>query len=388
MKELKSLSLLICAAIVFNSCQKETIDVLENTQQKPTTSFLNYIKNNSFTNKFQNTAAKKSQTLQMRIADEELEAVAEFYLNDAESFNCSGTLTTEDFSNIDINGDIIEMYDINGILDENTSYGNEEMMYIEPGDIVNGIQFSTAQEYNWIFVSSDFEELENLNIQDNAFFNMSAAPLEIAFESNNITAITADLIVFNYGTTVVYAVDSEENYLGHIIINPNNGEFEEEEEMFEFVKQLLYIKSPVPIKKLYMYTDDYIYFAPNFLGFDTISFGECISDADNDGIMDNEDPYPNSNLSETLFINDFNTYITNSFTRKKGVTMADEMDNLILQINAQYNGSNYNELHKKFVSEVAKLSYYWYKSRLITSRERSKISSYAWSSNIPYFDIP
>jgi hypothetical protein len=68
--------------------------------------------------------------------------------------------------------------------------------------------------------------------------------------------------------------------------------------------------------------------------------------------------------------------------------MADEMDNLILQINAQYNGSNYNELHKKFVSEVAKLSYYWYKSRLITSRERSKISSYAWSSNIPYFDIP
>jgi hypothetical protein len=134
-----------------------------------------------------------------------------------------------------------------------------------------------------------------------------------------------------------------------------------------------------------MYTDDYIYFAPNFLGFDAISFGECISDADNDGIMDNEDPYPYSNLSETLFINNFNTYITNSFTRKKGVTMADEMDNLILQINAQYNGSNYNELHKKFVSEVAKLSYYWYKSRLITSRERSKISSYAWSLNIPFF---
>lgn len=385
MKELKSLSLLICAAIVFNSCQKETVDVLENTQQKPTTSFLNYIKNNSFASKFQNTAAKKSQTSQWRIADEELEAVAEFYLNDAESFNCSGTLTTEDFSNININEDIIEMYDINGILDENTSYGNEEMMYIEPGDIVNGIQFSTAQEYNWIFVSSDFEELENLNIQDNAFFNMSAAPLEIAFESNNITAITADLIVFNYGTTVVYAVDSEENYLGHIIINPNNGEFEEEE-MIEFTNELLQIKSPVPIKKLYMYTNDYIYFAPNFLGFDAISFGECISDADNDGIMDNEDPYPNSNLSETLFINDFNTYITNSFTRKKGVTMADEMDNLILQINAQYNGSNYNELHKKFVSEVAKLSYYWYKSRLITSRERSKISSYAWSSNIPYFE--
>ncbi|MBI9041536.1 hypothetical protein [Lutibacter sp.] len=389
MKNLKTLGLLICLTTFLISCEKDATEVLDNAALQETEatqpqnskiSFLDLLKNNTLTTK----SAKKLQNLQSRIEEEELEAVAEFYLNDAESFNCSGSLTTEDFNNIDIERDIIEVYNINGVLDENTSYGNEEMMYIEPGDIVSGIQFSTQDEYNWIFANSYTSGLENLNI-DNTFFNISAAPLEITFESYNINAITADLILLAYSSTMVYAVDSEDNYLGHIIIDPTYNEFEEEE-MIEFTKELLYIKSPVPIKKLYMYTNDYyMHYAPNFIGLDAISFGQCISDADNDGVLDNEDPYPNSNLSETLFIDEINTSILNKFTKTNGVTMADEMDNLINLLNAQYTGDNYNQLHKKFVSEVAKLSYYWYKSRLITSRERSKISSFAWSTSVPYF---
>jgi hypothetical protein len=63
--------------------------------------------------------------------------------------------------------------------------------------------------------------------------------------------------------------------------------------------------------------------------------------------------------------------------------MMDQLESLIAAINAQYTGDNYNTLHRKFTTELAKLSYYWLKDGLISSRERSTISRAAYSATVP-----
>ncbi|SFS53882.1 hypothetical protein [Lutibacter maritimus] len=389
MKNLKTLSLLFCLTTFLISCEKDVTEVIDtatlqdteiNQLQNSKISFLNLLKNKQLFSKNSNYTAQKSSKLNSPLLRPSGEAVAQFYLNDEAAFDCSGEMQIEDFSKIETYEDVLEIYDIDGVLDENTILGDEENTYIEQGDIVSGIQFSTSEEYLWFILNSNFEEFFNISF-NSAFFNASSAPLEVTFENNNINAITMRLLLENGITTSIYAVDEDGNLLGEIAISPMSEEYE------EIIDQMVSIKSTQPIKKLYIIAEEsFIY--PNFFGFDYITFGECIPDSDNDGILNNVDPYPNSNLSETLFIDEINTSILNKFTKTKGVTMADEMDNLINVINAQYTGDNYNQLHKKFVSEVAKLSYYWYKSRLITSKERSKISSFAWSSNVPSFQQP
>jgi hypothetical protein len=105
-------------------------------------------------------------------------------------------------------------------------------------------------------------------------------------------------------------------------------------------------------------------------------------DYDDDGVLNEEDPFPNSNRSETIYIGYTEFNIENAFV-KPGTTMMDQVDALIEEINELYDGENYYYLHKKFVSELSKITYYWYKDRHITSRERSAIGRAAWSANVP-----
>lgn len=105
-------------------------------------------------------------------------------------------------------------------------------------------------------------------------------------------------------------------------------------------------------------------------------------DNDCDGVEDANDPYPYSNLNPTIYIDNTDFDIDNEFV-KPGTTMMDQIDDLIELMNEQYNGDNYNYLHKKFVSELSKITYYWYKARVITSKERTAISRVAWSANVP-----
>ncbi|MBI9041921.1 thrombospondin type 3 repeat-containing protein [Lutibacter sp.] len=108
----------------------------------------------------------------------------------------------------------------------------------------------------------------------------------------------------------------------------------------------------------------------------------CDDDDDNDGVVDSRDKHPFSNFTADFHI--YETYfgIDNQLGRN-GSTMMDQLNSLIESINAEYNGENYNALHRKFTTELAKLSYYWYKDRLITSRERSAISSAAYRADGP-----
>jgi len=111
------------------------------------------------------------------------------------------------------------------------------------------------------------------------------------------------------------------------------------------------------------------------------------TDYDNDGVLNEDDPYPYSNMSEYVSIDGCYPDIENIFV-EPGATMMDQIDELIAEINEQYNGKNYDELHRDFTRGISKITYYWRKDRLITRGERSDISSCAWSANIPYFNEP
>lgn len=118
------------------------------------------------------------------------------------------------------------------------------------------------------------------------------------------------------------------------------------------------------------------------MGYEIITTGINCNDADFDGCLNEEDPYPNSIMTETIIIDGIDTGVENKF--KNCGTMADEIQDIINQINDQYTGDNYYILHKKLSSEVSKLTYYWYKDRKITSKERTTIGNAIWKSNIPY----
>jgi hypothetical protein len=70
---------------------------------------------------------------------------------------------------------------------------------------------------------------------------------------------------------------------------------------------------------------------------------------------------------------------------KNGSTMMDQVNDLINEINSQYTGDNYTYLHKRFMTEMSQITYYWIKARLITATQRSQISSIAWGANIPQY---
>ena len=108
-------------------------------------------------------------------------------------------------------------------------------------------------------------------------------------------------------------------------------------------------------------------------------------DVDGDGVLNEDDPYPSSNMDEMLSIGTTNFDIENQFS-DEGTTMMDQIDALISEINEQYDGSNGDALHRMFTRELSKITYYWYKSRLISRRERTQISRAASNMSIPFYN--
>ncbi|MDD3723659.1 MAG: hypothetical protein PHW92_14450, partial [Lutibacter sp.] len=103
--------------------------------------------------------------------------------------------------------------------------------------------------------------------------------------------------------------------------------------------------------------------------------------------LNEDDPYPNSNMSEKINIDGCNPNVNNVLVRN-GTTMMDQVDTLIAEINSQYNGNNYDFLHRKFIMELERKVTDWRRNRLVTNRQRDAISSCARSASIPYFNQP
>ena len=118
-------------------------------------------------------------------------------------------------------------------------------------------------------------------------------------------------------------------------------------------------------------------------GYEIITTGINCNDMDGDGVLNENDAHPNSDMSEYININGCYPNVKNKMV-KNGSTMMDQINDLIAQINSEYNGQNYKTLHSKFVTKLAQITYGWRTSKLITATQRTQISTCASNSNIPY----
>ena len=108
--------------------------------------------------------------------------------------------------------------------------------------------------------------------------------------------------------------------------------------------------------------------APDDLTFELLrDVGWTFPDADNDGVPNDEDCNPNSNLSPTIIIGGIDTGVPNTLFAN-GCTMAD----ILAQLAADHTNN-----HGDYVSAVAALTNQWVLDGLITGRQKGAIQSAA-----------
>ncbi|HEX4900791.1 MAG TPA: PA domain-containing protein [Pyrinomonadaceae bacterium] len=108
--------------------------------------------------------------------------------------------------------------------------------------------------------------------------------------------------------------------------------------------------------------------APDDLTFELLrDVGWTFPDADNDGVPNDEDCNPNSNLSPTIIIGGIDTGVPNTLFAN-GCTMAD----ILAQLAADHTNN-----HGDYVSAVAALTNQWVADGLITGRQKGAIQSAA-----------
>ena len=100
-------------------------------------------------------------------------------------------------------------------------------------------------------------------------------------------------------------------------------------------------------------------------------YGEV--DADGDGVPDDVDNCPDSDLGESIMIDDCDSEVANMLLGDDGCTMAD-------RIAACAEGLT---THREFVSCVAHLTNDWKRDGLITGREKGRIQSCTAQSDNP-----
>jgi len=106
--------------------------------------------------------------------------------------------------------------------------------------------------------------------------------------------------------------------------------------------------------------------------FYTGVIGETSVDTDGDGINNDVDQCPDSNLNTTVVIAGCDSGVSNVLF-DNGCTMADDIDQCAAGA----------KNHGKFVSCVAKLTNYWKKNKLISGKEKGSIQRCAAKSDIP-----
>lgn len=416
MKNLKMSMYLLLTAAIFTSCEKETIALPENSEmnvqrpkeilpQKPMSLFGMMQSGVNMDAYFRSLQKTQSKMAKQTTAQRAFNTNVEFY-DSAEEFD-NNTLPTEDFE--DAQG-----YTNSGFFDytvyypENPEYVeynyyyndfysnafpkllNENNLYgvFNEGDFTSGISFELIKNeyafenswwrdyysveqleewmdnYGFYIQSSDYQYVYhpewNSGNSKTLFSNYDFTDLVIKFSDNNVNSVSLNIL---YGGNITFHIyDTSGNLLATDNTYIYNGYWG--------------VTSKVSIGKIVMISDY------NNENVDNVSFG-FNADFDGDGVLNANDAHPNSDLRRGLNIGGIKTKIDNKMV-KNGSTMMDQLNDLIAQTNAQYNGQNYDYLHKRFMTELAQLTYNWRMARLITATQRSQISSIAWSATIPY----
>jgi len=362
MKHLKMSICLLFTVSLFTSCEKETTALPENPEMNVQDiksvgdAILAGVDIQTYLNnlpKQENTANRPS------LSQLPGNSGLNFYFN-AEDMPC-GDLPTESFDGANYDNGW-PTYDDSNILDENT---NSYMF--SPGDILPGISFESASQNYWGLYLWSYEYY---NV-DKALFENGYEDLIINFTNNNVTSVSMNISSW-YGYVNIYMdVYGDSGYLGTSSVYLNNNSYEGE---------YWGVTSSEAITKIVLYNQ----WGGGYVGVDDVSFGNC-NDLDGDGVLNENDAHPNSDMSEKINIGGCNPNVDNKMV-KNGSTMMDQINDLVAQTNSQYNGENYDYLHQRFMTKLAGITYNWRMARLITATQRSKISSCAWGANIPFND--
>jgi len=349
MKHLKIASYLLIMVTFLTSCEEETIGLSEASET---------------------VATKTNEMTPPSMA-------VDFYFNE-EAFDCNNLLT----QNFDA-GDDSDLFPspLNSESDDGV---------FSPGDILPGISFESSDGFSINYIGGS-----NVLMRDNYWpksEDYGYNDIIVNFTTNTIYDVS--MMLYSRDTTFhpeIEVYGFEENYLGNTTasIKTNYAGYIALSSLEEPIAQII-IRNDVSGK------GDSSNRSYSQAGIGVISFGKCNGDSDDDGCLDEDDAYPNSNMSETLSLGENSYEDIDNVLVDCGTTMQDQIDNLISQINNSYDGDykkgdgeqedNWEELHEAFTTKLAHITYYWRINKLITAGERAEISSDAWSADIPFSD--
>ena len=369
-----SMYLLLTAAI-FTSCEKETttlpenpaMNVLENAPVgQPVPKSISDIINSGIDLETYFNSLPKPEITGNRPAYSQIPNPDLQFFYSSEGLPCNN-LPTEDFEDANYDGNV-----------PNNLNENSNNSIFSPGDILPGISFELTRNYDFSGPEYDYLDLYMNNygfyIWTDSYWGAQKSllssnywtDLTINFSTNNVTNVNMDLLNWSYTNVIIYVYGADDTLLGaDVVYVPVSPTF-------------WAVQSIAPISKIVIKSEYYW----GYEGVDNVSFGAC-NDFDGDGVLNENDAHPNSDLSEFINIGGCNPNVKNKMV-KNGSTMMDQITDLIAQINSQYNGDNYTYLHKRFMTKLAQITYNWRIAKLITTTERSRISSCAWGANIPY----
>ena len=358
MKHLKTSIMLLLTAVIFTGCEKETTSMPENPAmnvQGPK-SIVEIVNSGIDLETYFNSLPKQENTAARPAYSQIQENPNLQFFFTPEDAPCNN-LPTVDFENANNFG-----YSFPTPLNENS---NDYVF--SPGAILPGISFdlpSSPYQNDSFFIASGGWSLPNVLMS-----NYSEGDLVINFTAANVTNVSMDVFNLYGGVNMNISVYGASNvFLGSTWVNNS-----------DYYNGVYFgVKSIEAITKIVI-SSDYYY---GYEGVDNVSFGAC-NDFDGDGVLNENDAHPNSDMSEYININGCYPNVKNKMV-KNGSTMMDQINDLIAQINSEYNGQNYKTLHSKFVTKLAQITYGWRTSKLITATQRTQISTCASNSNIPY----
>jgi len=393
MKSLKKLFFLFLTITLIVSCEKET-EVFDNSIQKNQKKSISEIK--SLTDLFESgididtytkSIPKQDDKTVKNVSQREDGLGLEFYSN-AEEFPCT-TLPTEDFEEAIVQG-VVSFF---GPLDEFTNNG-----VFSPGDILPGVVFTVSGGGSNEFVMLGPGFIGN---NDSKVFgpNTFVDNLIINFTENNVFNVSMDVfagagdgnieIEFfgnsgSLGTTIIYGTNNA-TYLG---INSEEPIKRIEFDGFaDLIDNLSFGPCDSDDDGIYDYEDNCPETAnPNQADFDRDGMGDaCDDDDDNDGRIDSRDSYQFSNTDPMLILNCY-LDIENQEVRR-GKFMNDEIQEVIDMVSALEDVSDSKRTSQFRRKMYIVVNYWWYKYRLISSREKRQILDCVNQMSYPFNQI-
>ncbi|MDO9037434.1 MAG: hypothetical protein Q7U59_03695, partial [Lutibacter sp.] len=344
MNHLKITMYLLLTAIIFIGCEKETTTLPENAEtnvqdiktenQLPLNSISEIIKSGVDLKTYFNSLPKPENTGSRPAYSQISNPDLQFFYS-TEGWSCNN-MPMEDFEDANNYGSL-----------PNYLNENSDNSIFSPGDILPGISFELTRNddysspgydsFDWYMNNYGFYVWTDSywGAQKALLSNYNWTDLTINFSANNVTNVSMDLLNWSYTNVIIYVYGANDTLLGaDVVYVPVSPTF-------------WAVQSLAPISKIVIKSE----YGEGYEGVDNVSFGNC-DDMDGDGVLNENDAHPNSDMSEKINIGGCYPNVDNKMV-KNGSTMMDQINDLIAQTNSQYDGENYDYLHKRFMTELS-----------------------------------